>query len=57
MDEIRRSQKEKADLFMKMHRGEEMFVIPNAWDVASAVIYEKAGFRAVATSSAGIGGF
>lgn len=54
MDKIIRSQKEKADLFMKMHKGTEMFVIPNAWDVASAYIYEKAGFQAVATSSAGI---
>ena len=31
-----------------------MFVIPNAWDVASAYIYEKQGFSAVATTSAGI---
>jgi 2-methylisocitrate lyase-like PEP mutase family enzyme len=29
-------------------------VLPNAWDAASTVIYEAAGFEAVGTSSAGI---
>lgn len=47
-------QKEKAKKFMSMHKGKQMFVIPNAWDVGSAYIFEKTGFSAVATSSAGI---
>lgn len=47
-------QKEKAKIFMSMHKGKQMFVIPNAWDVGSAYIFEKTGFSAIATSSAGI---
>ncbi len=31
-----------------------MLVLPNAWDVASARIFEDAGFPAIATTSAGI---
>ena len=31
-----------------------MLILPNAWDVASARIFEEAGFPAIATTSAGI---
>jgi 2-methylisocitrate lyase-like PEP mutase family enzyme len=44
----------KAEAFRAMHRGGEILLLPNAWDVASARIIEKAGFGAVATTSAGI---
>jgi 2-methylisocitrate lyase-like PEP mutase family enzyme len=44
----------KANLFRELHHGPEMLVLPNAWDVASAKIVEAAGFRAIATSSAGV---
>ena len=37
-----------------MHTEGEVLLLPNVWDVASARIVEQAGFRAVATSSAGI---
>ena len=37
-----------------MHKERKMFVLPNAWDAGSAVVFERAGFAAVATSSAGI---
>ena len=37
-----------------MHHGRGILVLPNAWDVASARIFEEAGFGAVATTSAGI---
>ena len=40
--------------FQEMHRGTGMFVLPNAWDAGSARIFEKQGFKAVGTSSAGI---
>lgn len=40
--------------FRSMHRKGNFFVIPNAWDVASARIFEEAGFTSVATSSAGM---
>lgn len=47
-------QNEKAIQFRQMHRGPRMLILPNAWDVASARIFEDAGFPAIATTSAGI---
>jgi 2-methylisocitrate lyase-like PEP mutase family enzyme len=47
----RRSQ---AKRFLEMHRGPRILVLPNVWDVASALIIEDAGFPAVATTSAGV---
>jgi len=32
-----------------------IIVLPNAWDVASALLLARAGFRAIATTSAGVG--
>ncbi len=48
------SQKAKAIQFREMHYGPSMLVLPNAWDAASARIFEQAGFRAVATTSSGV---
>lgn len=45
---------EKASLFRKLHAGPRILVLPNAWDVASARIFEAAGFPAIATTSAGV---
>jgi 2-methylisocitrate lyase-like PEP mutase family enzyme len=42
----------KADVFRDLHR--PTLVLPNAWDVASARIFERAGFPAIGTTSAGI---
>jgi 2-methylisocitrate lyase-like PEP mutase family enzyme len=47
------SQSEKAEAFRKMHKG-EVLLLPNAWDVPSARIFEDSGFKAIATSSAGM---
>jgi len=47
-------QKHKAISLRQMHRGTKPLLLPNVWDVASARIIEEAGFRAVATTSAGI---
>jgi 2-methylisocitrate lyase-like PEP mutase family enzyme len=44
----------KANQFRQLHRGPGVLVLPNAWDVASARIFEGAGFPAIATTSAGI---
>jgi 2-methylisocitrate lyase-like PEP mutase family enzyme len=44
----------KAAAFRVMHSGKEILLLPNAWDVASARVIEESGFKAVATSSAGI---
>jgi 2-methylisocitrate lyase-like PEP mutase family enzyme len=40
--------------FRELHRGPGVLILPNAWDVASARIFEEAGFPAMATTSAGI---
>jgi len=48
------SQKSKALAFRAMHQGPKILVLPNAWDVASARVFESAGFGAIATTSAGI---
>jgi 2-methylisocitrate lyase-like PEP mutase family enzyme len=44
----------KADALRALHYGPPILVLPNAWDVASARIFERAGFPALATTSAGI---
>lgn len=49
-------QREKAELFRRLHSGVEMLVLPNAWDAISARIVEAEGFPAIATSSAGVAG-
>ena len=38
--------------FAELHRGPGTFIMPNAWDGPSALIFKEAGFRAIATSSA-----
>jgi 2-methylisocitrate lyase-like PEP mutase family enzyme len=48
------SQTDKAMQFRQRHRGPGVLVLPNAWDVASARVFEDAGFPAIATTSAGI---
>jgi len=40
--------------FLELHRGPDILFLPNAWDVASARIFEDAGFSAIGTSSAGV---
>src|SRR5690349_3471363 len=47
-------QKLKAERFRGMHRSGRILILPNAWDVASARIFEETGFDAIATTSAGI---
>jgi len=40
--------------FAALHRPGQPFVLPNAWDVASAVLLADAGFPAVGTTSMGV---
>ncbi len=42
------------DAFAALHRQPEILILPNAWDAASARIFEEAGFAAVGTSSGGL---
>jgi len=48
------SQAEKAEAFRSLHDRRRVLVLPNAWDVPSARVFEDEGFPAVATSSAGL---
>jgi 2-methylisocitrate lyase-like PEP mutase family enzyme len=45
---------QKAARFRQLHQGPDILVLPNAWDVATARIFELAGFAAIGTTSAGI---
>ncbi len=48
------NQKDKALQFRSLHSESTILVLPNAWDAASARIFEQAGFPAVATTSSGV---
>ena len=45
---------ERAEQLLRSHDRRQILVLPNAWDVASARVIEKAGFPAIATSSAAV---
>lgn len=47
-------QRQKAERLRDLHHDPNILVLPNAWDVASAMLVANAGFPAVATSSAGV---
>jgi 2-methylisocitrate lyase-like PEP mutase family enzyme len=50
----KQTQAELARQFLELHHGHKILVLPNAWDVSSARIFEEAGFPAIGTTSAGI---
>jgi 2-methylisocitrate lyase-like PEP mutase family enzyme len=47
-------QRQRAEKLRQLHRCPRALVLCNAWDAASARIFEQAGFLAIATTSAGI---
>jgi 2-methylisocitrate lyase-like PEP mutase family enzyme len=49
-----KTQKSKAEHLLSLHRGPEILVICNAWDAGSARIFEAAGAKAIASTSAGV---
>lgn len=50
----RAEQRRRAEVFGALHRGPGILVLGSVWDVASAVVFERAGFAALGTSSAGV---
>ena len=48
-----KSQQAKGALFAELHRQPDAFIIPNPWDLGTARILQHAGFKALATTSAG----
>src|SRR5262245_59874656 len=49
-----RTNEERRRAFGALHTASTGFVMPNAWDAGSAAILARAGFAAIATTSAGI---
>ncbi|UOY87875.1 isocitrate lyase/PEP mutase family protein [Bacillus glycinifermentans] len=47
-------QLKKFETFQHLHHQSAPFVLPNAWDAGSAAVFERTGFKAVGTTSAGI---
>src|SRR5437868_4027986 len=47
------SQAEKCRVFRALHEDAGAFVIPNPWDIGSALYLQGLGFKALATTSAG----
>jgi 2-methylisocitrate lyase-like PEP mutase family enzyme len=48
------SRDQKTQAFRELHQRDGIFLLPNAWDAASARLVERLGFPAVATSSAAL---
>jgi 2-methylisocitrate lyase-like PEP mutase family enzyme len=48
------TQREKAELLLRLQQPGSSLLLPNAWDAASARLFEDAGFPAIGTTSAGI---
>lgn len=47
------TQAEKAQLFRSLHHRDHAFIIPNPWDIGSAMILARLGFEALASTSMG----
>ncbi len=47
------TQAEKCRQFAALHQQSECFIIPNPWDVGSALLMQGLGFKALATTSSG----
>ena len=48
------TQSQKAAHFRSLHQGPNILILPNAWDAATARIFEVAGFPALGSTSAGV---
>lgn len=49
-----RSQKEKADSLLSLHKGRDLLVLPNVWNPIGARVLVAKGYPAVATASAAL---
>ena len=50
----RSRQAELGKTFVGLHKSDDLLLVPNAWDVSSALLFADCGFPAIATTSAGI---
>jgi 2-methylisocitrate lyase-like PEP mutase family enzyme len=53
MNETNTAQREAVSRFHELHQS-GCFVIPNPWDVGTAIYLQHLGFQALATTSAGV---
>lgn len=44
----------KFETFKKLHTGGDLFILPNAWDAESAILFQESNYKAVGTSSAAV---
>ena len=44
----------KANIFQNLHLDRDIFIMANAWSAGSAILLEESGFKAIATTSAGV---
>jgi 2-methylisocitrate lyase-like PEP mutase family enzyme len=51
--ELTRSQAEKAEEFLELHRAQRPLLLANPWDAGSAKLFAALGFRALASTSSG----
>ena len=51
---LQNSFQKRAELFRDLHRQKGIFVVPNPWDAGSVKILASLGFKALATTSAGL---
>lgn len=51
---VKQAQIARARAFQDLHQKGNLFVLANIWNVGSAVVFEKEGAKALATSSAGL---
>ena len=42
-------QENKAQKFYSLHQGQNILILPNAWDASSARLFEQAGFHDICT--------
>jgi 2-methylisocitrate lyase-like PEP mutase family enzyme len=49
-----KTQRDKALTFEALHKAPGLFIIPNPWDAGSAFLLQHLGFKALATTSAGL---
>src|ERR1700748_3176265 len=52
--DTKRNYIERSEAFIALHKNPGIFVIPNPWDAGSARMMETMGFKALATTSAGL---
>ncbi len=48
------SQKIKCKVFADLHQQDDVFLIPNPWDIGSAKVLQGLGFKALSTTSSGL---